>query len=245
MALSNWASLVFDNDGKSTLNTQKFGRISIEPYKCWLYVHSPEIWKDGEAFTDDTIAQVCEGEVNLFGVKITIDSVDLVNKDGIPYGLVRLFYCESGYEETALRYGGIICNAYLDIESKIARDMGIPVGCTIGGGSNSHENGNTNILWGYDPAGVYNNGDIFEYPLPEKWQKFDPYCGVTQDMVDAFLKWEVPDKKWIENITKNGTMQWANQGDVFFSGENAKQEIGKKNDPMIHGIINKIFGKEQ
>lgn len=241
MALSDWASIIFDNDGKCTLNNGEFGRIFIEPYKCWIYIQSPEIWKDGESFVNCTIAQMDEGSLNILGVRITIESVDLVNKDGIPYGLVRLFYCEQGYGESAKRYGGIVCSAHLDIESKIAKELGIPDHCEIGGGSSSNDKGEwMDILWGYDPTNVYNNGKAFEFPLPEKWQKFDRYCGITQDMINAFIKWNIPDKTWIEKVKMNDNLQWTNQGDAFFVGSESQQTIGQRSEPMIVGMINKI-----
>jgi hypothetical protein len=236
MALSNWASIIFDNEGKSTQDNGAFGRLSVEPYKCWLYIHSPEIWKEGEAFTGNVIAQINEGDVNLMGVQITVESVDLVNKDGIPYGIVRLFYCQKGYGDEAKYYGGIICSAYLNVEAKIAKDMGIPDHCEIGGGSNSGPDGKwTKILWAYDPTDVFNEGKMFEVPLPEQYQ----------DMLDAFYKWKVPDEAWLAKVKQNDNPQWANQGDAFFAGPEAQQTIGQTSTPMIMGMIKQIFADEE
>lgn len=69
MALSNWATLALNLDGKriDTVGTEwpvsKLG-VRIEIYKNWLYVSDAKAWRDGGTYVEPIVMQINHGELN-------------------------------------------------------------------------------------------------------------------------------------------------------------------------------------
>ena len=259
MSLSDYAFIAFDNEGKSTEEFGKFGRINIEPYKTWLYIHSSELWAEGESFVENTIAQIEEGSVNLFGVNISVQFVALVNKDGIPYETVKLFYCQNGYGEHSTSFGGVICYAYLDYALKFAKDAGIPADWDVSEMSQyapEVEGKIIRFLECYPPGQPDINADQEEWdkylekkktiPISKEQEEkmgLNAYCGITDDMINALLEWNVPDKEWKEKVKNSNDRFGFNKGNLYFADnlgfEPPKDFVGEVGPVIAHELLRK------
>lgn len=266
MAASDYCQIMFGNDGKAARENGKFKFLEVLPYKTWLYLESPELWREGGGFSKNTIGQITEGTIALFGVSITVQSVDLVNNEGVPYNKVNLFYCRGGYGADAIRYGGICCYAYLDYERKIAQENGIPDDWDIISSSDSvhpitQEKHPTNgwyqtieFLPPNQPKFAAPQTEWDEYfklrkiiivdDLPEYKDKLgiNSYCGITDDMIQAFLNWNVPDKEWLDKV-RDSDKTYSNQGNAYFGsklGFNTTEKVGENKPVLMHELIKKI-----
>lgn len=71
MALSNWDTMAFDHEGKSSngVFTSPSG-VSVGFYKNWLYVRDPKGWTPG-SYTEPTVMQIESGVVQYKDVHIS------------------------------------------------------------------------------------------------------------------------------------------------------------------------------
>jgi len=235
MALSDYAFAAFGNDGKPA-DGVKMGRIFIEPYKTWLYLRSGKLFQEGERFCNDVIAQIDGGSLSLFGCHIDVKSVELESRDKIPYHTVNLFFCRTGYGEALSVFGGVMCYAHLNIERAFARELGIADSVMVNGGSQGNGEGGWNkMLWVMDTP-------LREVVMPPKWSEMETYCGVTNDMIDALLAWDIPDSDWKKRVQAQKDITWMNLADRYFLGASAKQNVGDQ--PKILGeIVNEMKGQ--
>lgn len=234
MALSNYSFCAFDNDGKPTFEPAAMGRLKLEPYKCWLYVHCEELWDDKEQFCKPVIAQVNTGRIDLLGVGIVVEDQKLEHPDGTPYGAVRFFSCQRWDSEANeyINYAGILCSAYLDPIAKWVKELKLPAGVETWATCSMHdEEGNktrsvefVNLNLPEDDKGRY-----YEEPVPAGVGE-SYYVGVTPAMRDAFLAWPELDKKYREKLIASGDFKSVNQGNLFFAaaglGNNPVEIVG-------------------
>ena len=69
MALSNWATLAWNEKGEPCEGKIEAEGIAIEIYKNWLYVRDDKAWKEG-AFIKPTIMEIAEGQIEYHRFKI-------------------------------------------------------------------------------------------------------------------------------------------------------------------------------
>jgi len=109
MAKSNWATLAWDENNKSSTGVFKIDEsISVEAYKNWIYLRDKTGWSEGGSYMDPTVAEIWSGELNYKKVRIIAKRLDLQN--------AMLFYCRTGYqddEKTPYRHMlGICCYGF-------------------------------------------------------------------------------------------------------------------------------------
>ncbi len=63
MALSNWDDKAWDVKGNPMPSIIKFGTVSIEVYKNWLYVKDTAAWDENSGYRFPTIMEISEGYV--------------------------------------------------------------------------------------------------------------------------------------------------------------------------------------
>lgn len=110
MALSNWDTLAFDNDGNpsnGTITNKDGNTVSI--YKNWLYVRSNQLANVSKEFVDDTFAHINAGDIRVAGFQIYAHRAK--NQQAV------FCYVTSGYGEEEIQMCGIGAYGYLsDIE---------------------------------------------------------------------------------------------------------------------------------
>ena len=70
MALSNWATLAWDENGKPCNGRLEAEGITIEIYKNWLYVRDEKAWKEGGMYIKPTIMEIAEGQIEYYRFRI-------------------------------------------------------------------------------------------------------------------------------------------------------------------------------
>ena len=70
MALSNWATLSWNENGEPSEGKLEVEGITIEIYKNWLYVRDEKAWKEGSMFIKPTIMEIAEGQIEYHRFKI-------------------------------------------------------------------------------------------------------------------------------------------------------------------------------
>lgn len=116
MALSNWDTMAFGNDGKPA-NEFVVGNASVVPYKNWLYVRDADMWCEKRQFVKDTIAHITEGDINIS--KFHILARRHTEQNAI------FFYVESWINDETLRFCGVAGNGYYS-NSEVAFDSPEP-----------------------------------------------------------------------------------------------------------------------
>jgi hypothetical protein len=255
MALSNWDTLAFNHQGKSSIGCfENKHKDFIEIYKNWVYIHSPSMWVDGRSYDKPVIAELREGSLNICSFEITARRGP---QNGI-FIFVSLF--EEGKKKGQYKhryFGGIGCSGYVDkveeILTKLKREKDINDDWTSGSESGPDitsvkegrwntqhfiENYKTNekiIYWDEDKHGNYDSS--------KDW------VGVKKETVAEFFKWldglaeDYSDddmKKWIARCKKSKKLRY-NQGNAFFmahAGMNLEAtEVGKSKVPTALKLI--------
>lgn len=248
MALSDYDHLIWDSEGNSVLKGQKFpSGLVVEPYKNWLYLRHAKMWRKGGSFMYPTIGRIDEGTLQVNDVGINMKTVDLVTKENRPFGLTRFFYVECWRSKKPIRLGGIICYGHYDDAVWYARLAGkATVGWdwSLTSSWKSDSKITTAALWGIGP-----NQQTEEIPLPNYDDSYEKsWHGVSQEMVEAYHKWEVPNKEWLEKV-KSKVPERHNPGDAFFARafktNTPTSPVGsKKSLPVLAGML-KGLGKQK
>jgi hypothetical protein len=243
MALSNWDTLAFDKDGKSSngrliLNDSA----SADIYKNWVYLRDEKAWHENMGFTNPTIMQLSNGVVNYCGAEIQIEGHEY---QSAVFVFVSKFYWDEEKEEGWYEYqGGIGCSAYLSLikyakehnpewAAKIPWDL---VEKAEYASEYSFFGGVKESTWGItilDPNATPSITDI-ELGTGDSP---DTFVGVTDKTFRAYIEWlrKISDsgaKEWIDKI-QEAPMRF-NQGDAFFVGvEAVKTKIGEQESDTI------------
>jgi hypothetical protein len=109
MALSNWDTLAFDQDGKPTNGTFTNGDISVEIYKNWLSIHGNKGWTDGnKGFIEDVIGHMYHGDIQYKNIHIKA-------KRGKQYSIMCIVWTVDWKKKGKDRYKmmiGLGCSGY-------------------------------------------------------------------------------------------------------------------------------------
>lgn len=91
MALSNWATLAWNENGEPCEGKIDAEGIIVAIYKNWIYVRDEKAWREGAAFNKPTIMEISEGQIEYHRFKIIVSRgsnnelfvvVEYNNKDG-------------------------------------------------------------------------------------------------------------------------------------------------------------------
>jgi hypothetical protein len=254
MAVSDYVQIVYDNDG-NTIPTCSVacGDISFDAYKNWLYVSSKKYWNKDSGFTEPTIGQISgSNNFTLFGIQVaTQELLGLVNNQGIPYSTLQFFHLR--YMDKS--YAGICSYGYLNYIGKIAKDNNVPDNYLINSVSQHDKKGVSRWIecrapfpddqeWNSLPEEEKDKvrNEFILIPLPEDYDSFDSYCGITQDMIDALVKWlQGIDSDLAIKIKDNKKAEYSNQGNRYFADhgiiEPTTSPVSEKGTVFLHEIL--------
>lgn len=250
MALSNWDTIAFNDDGQSCNGTvvSEHGD-SIKIYKNWIYVRSPDMWKKaGARYIEPTIAEVWEGNIKLAG--FNIEAIR-----GPQNGI--FVYVEHGPWENRQRFAGIGCSGYRDRLGEYLKANNIQVtkdDMWVESSGCGNEEDPTH--WQYSFENITcrdengNNPTRHVYHDEATDGPYDysaDWLGVKKETVQEFLSWlenresrKYPPKGYFEwlDIIKNTEHLRFNQGDAFFIGaENAASNVGSVKPTILSQVI--------
>jgi len=245
MALSNWDTIAFNNDGESCNSIFKNSKGSVlEIYKNWIYIHNEKMWVKDGSYRKPVIAQINDGDIQIAGFDITAIR-------GSQYGI---FVFASALENVAkdefkYRYfGGIGCSGYRDtvkeVLSSLGRSPDISDKWVSGSGCDgvrderyilNLETEEKIVYWDCEKQGPYDYDKDWVGVLPKTIEEYLSWLETMKD--DSGKDFE----EWLEKIKKNPSKLRFNQGDAFFS-ENLKIPLpatkpGESDGPIIHEMI--------
>ena len=247
MALSNWDTLAFSNEGQPCNGVLKgFDDQTIAIYKNWAYVHDPKGWYEGLGFSKPVIAQINYGSVTVAGFNI-------IACRG-PQQAIFL-YAECGkYEKDrkqTKRMAGIGCYGFDDPVIKIANKLNINL--------DDYDDAFCSSL--YSPGKenfvvlhlAQNDKLVKEIKIPETLDVKSDWVGVTEATYKEFMEWLCTSTdhnvkynqdffEWITVCRKNDPLRFC-QGDAFFAKElnleiNATK-IGQAESPILTQMCDK------
>jgi len=263
MAKSDYATLAFNEKCEQTLGVLNgFNGESVEMYKNWLYVNNPKMWNKDYGYTNNTIAQIDSGEINISGF-------DIICKREEYQGAIFAFIQTNKYDkkdyskkETKIM-AGIGCSGYIDNTHKLIKDLGLTLtedSIYSHGWSNfnpdvSKEKQNKT---GYITFTIAEGDKLTDFYIPKtksNQNKYDSkWVGVSPKLYKMFIQWlgtiiideyDTDIKKWYSNIKKlkMKDVLCFNQGDKFFAEhgvitDGLGQNIGKPKTPFIVDMIN-------
>lgn len=258
MALSNWDTMAFDEDGKATNGVMEgFAEgTSCEIYKNWLYVRDRKMWCEDRGYVEPTIAQINSGNVSLSDFAIDAirgpQSAIFVKVISIRYK--KQIDGEKYKPPDVRRLAGIGCYGYEDPHERVMDEESLnPEEWTFDGhGSCTDSEGNAHLFFTF-----YKKTQEGEKPSkykeikrPAGGEYETDLVGVKESTLKEFIKWLKGDedyqweddyKEWVDKIEKAKALRF-NQGDMFFANNvGAPLSVtppGKQEEPMMHSIVN-------
>lgn len=228
MALSNWDTLAIGNDGKSLPSgMSKFGdTVEIEIYKNHAYIHSKELWKKGNGYTEPVIGSILEGNIELLDLQINA-------KSGKQSSIYIFAHC--GYNETYKAFAGIGCYGFGDRTNEFLKTKGItPPNEEDGYWSSLYDNGKEYLCF----DNIKDDTKSLKIRRNKKFELY-PWVGVERETLEDFKDWlkgMEPDKKWLNSIDWENLYRF-NQGDAYIANhvgaEMPKSSVGSPEEPIL------------
>ena len=262
MALSNWDTLAFGNDGKPCNGIlEGFDGQSAEIYKNWVYIHDHKGWHEGCGYSKPVIAEVSFGNISLAGFHITA-------RHGPQNGIFVYVECVkytdkdiAGKKETVCnrrRMAGIGCYGFSDPLKKIALTLGVNLkdydDALLSTCHNYPECGNGKMVATINLELVKNNKIVKEFSIPETSELESKWIGVTKNTYRAFMKWlktgidRSPefDKDyfaWLDECKQSGPLRFC-QGDGYFANNIKGVDLsatlpGEAKSPLLMQMLGK------
>jgi hypothetical protein len=256
MALSNWDTMAFDENGEPTNGViEGFAEGSAcEIYKNWLYVRDTKMWTKDRHYIEPTIAKIEEGKVEVSDFNIEA-SRGPQNSIFVLVTSIRYKKQKEGqpYQPPEIRrLGGIGCYGYGNPPYNDVRKQ--------------HNLGEEWIGWcvGYGSDGTHsftyfnnNTKELKEVPIEDWDESYESqWVGVLPDTLKEFVLWLKKNDEYTEN-DENEYTAWVNkiassqglrfnQGDMFFH-QNAGTElcatpVGEQTTPVMENIATAMSG---
>jgi hypothetical protein len=267
MALSDWATVAFNEKGNPTRGILKgFNKTQVEIYKDWVYVSNPDMWVESVGYSKNTIAQITDGHVNIGGVDIVAHREP--EQDAVfVYAKTLKYNTNPDIKPEIKIMAGIGCSGYSNTVIPLAKHFKVNLDeweshCT--GCSNYYENEKGEHVTDekgakYISLVLFNKKDSKEFFVrltPRNEKKFEAkWIGVTPKLYRKFLKWlgeqvkEEYDKRFqqwyrdIKNKKLDDVLNY-NQGDAFFADngvmDNIGAKIGKPVPPLMETLIERM-----
>lgn len=109
MALGNWATMCWDENGKPVLGRLTEGEVTIEIYKNWIYIHDSAGWQERHGFSRAVVGEIHSGCVTYKRFRIIVDRHQTQNA---MFFIIEYREYEK-YETTKLRQlFGVACYGY-------------------------------------------------------------------------------------------------------------------------------------
>ena len=245
MALSNWDTIAFNNDGESCNGIFKNSKGSVlEIYKNWIYISNEKMWVKDGPYRKPVIAQIIDGNIQIAGFDIT----------AIRGSQSGIFVFASAFKNVAkdefknFYFGGIGCSGYRDtVEetlSSLGRSPDISDKWVSGSGFDGEldtrfilnlETGERIVYWDCNKQGPYDYDKDWIGVLPKTIEEYLSWLETTKEDLGKDFE------EWIEKIKKNPSKLRFNQGDAFFSDKLKiplpATRAGESEGPILHDII--------
>jgi len=243
MALSNWDTIAFNNDGESCNGVFKNSMgSSLEIYKNWIYIRNEKMWRSGGSFVKPTIAQINHGDIQVAGFDITAARG---NQNGI-------FVFASTFEKVTKDkykysyFGGIGCSGYKDKVEEVLKNLGRASEISDDWISGSSHGPNVEIHF----IEKFDTGEKIVYWDCKKQGPYDynqDWVGVLSKTVDEYFSWlESMDicyegfDEWFSKIKKSQKLRF-NQGDAYIASTLGMPvpvtKPGEVEHPILHDLI--------
>lgn len=260
MALSNWDTLAIGTEGKSVAGGAKFGTLSVEIYKNWLYLRKDDMVDDTEEESScnrNVLGSINQGDMYLFGVNIKAvrGPQNAIFVYANMYGKRHYEKQEDGTmkeisKDPNLYFCGIGCYGYGDLKEEYIKSKGIVLprpydelmwysGTRPIDGTDEREE----YIGYFDDSKPVGEREV-NIPI-EPGLDLHPWVGVTKETLAEFRKWlENPeteaDEEYLKSIDWDNLLRF-NQGDAYFANvfqhEVPATELGGAETPMIMDMI--------
>lgn len=253
MALSNWDTMAFNEQGKSSrgIFVHPQSKVELELYKNWLYIRSAEMWKEAKwNFTNNTIAHLNEGNVRIGGWEI--DAIR--GPQSSIFFLASYGSMENG-KYTKKFVGGISGSGYRDVVEDTLISLGRANEINEDWCEFSEWNGDDDI------RGIHNFATN-EKIITHRESQDGPYdysadwIGILQATFEAYVDWirgkcgkydnDIAD--WLAKVEASEKLRY-NQGDAYFADAGLLEnmpatEAEKTHKPVFNTLLDNIFPKE-
>lgn len=253
MALSNWATLAFDINGKpcnGTFKNEKSGAV-VELYKNWVYVRDPRAWhEEGSDFVKPTVAQINEGDIYVFGFHI--HAIRGRQNAIFTVGEMRDPKSED-YKH--IYFGGIGCSGFMNTPLEVLKSLGREDEYDpeddhwmqgMGGGLHTIANVKTGLnitYWDESVLGPYD--DRFDKWVGVEQQTLADFFSYLERLMEDEFSYNDAFKAWVENCEKSKTGTF-NQGDAFFADKlNFNTPVSEVGDVPPEPILTQMLKKKE
>lgn len=253
MALSDYETLAVNEKAEPCYGEmESFTNSTLEIYKNWLYVRDPKKHHKGCEYTNNVIAQINSGNINISDFEIISTRV---KRQGAIFVFARTFKTISTKPYRCRRkvFAGIGCRGYISQTDVLAKDLGIDV-------SEYDDYFQGWCSTGHITLTCIKNGnkknykfDEFAVPdTPENKEKYESkWVGISNDLFLEFIEWlgnlvdeeygyDKHVKKWFRKVKKMKLDDFLgyNQGDLFFKDHGVVsggvgKKIGDNTEPLI------------
>lgn len=243
MSLSAYDLLAFDHKGRPCNGVFKNNKRNYATIrKTYLSISSEKMWTGSCGYMKPVIANINEGNISLAGFDIK----------AIKGPQHSIFVLLSECTKKGTRYWtGLGCCGYRDKVSEILKKLNRSKeinddwcdGCG-GGGGKKIKHFITNfrtmeeiVYWDEAKKGPYDSSQDWVGVLPGTVKKFFSWLeSFIEEKGDSY-------KKWLEACKASKCLRF-NQGDAYFAKAFKKDipatEVGLKNPPMLHQLIEKM-----
>jgi len=250
MALSNWDLLAIGNDGKNCDGIVNGKIASLEIYKDWAHIISKKMWIPDSDYTNDVIAIVNSGNINIGGLDIYAIRHDLQSSIFV---FVDASYFGKNNHMYTNYFAGIGCYAYYTKIDEFLKWKNIDIKydeCTHGSRNYSKKTGEHSKFVDYIQLFDKDNL-LLETEVDEEFGELTDFVGVMPQTFEAFKNWLTTEiayefrydskfSTWLNKINWNEITRY-NQGDTIFVGsKNASTTVGNQNnDTLLSNMFKK------
>ncbi len=222
MALSNWDTLAFGEDGQSCPGEVALrGDAVLEIYKNWVYIRHPSAWFEGSDFTGDVVLQIDSGELEYAGCEIVVARHETQST-------CFVFVADHKYSEgppTHRFFAGIGCSAYLSTLEYMKRHDPEKLALVQEHLDEGFEQCGTTWSDAGTEACLRRGDEYIDVPVYGPGEDPDTFVGVLPEVHAAFLEWLAgvveegqgeQAREWLAMVRATSPLRY-NQGDAYFA----------------------------
>ena len=218
MALSNWDTLAFGEDGSSCSGAFGLrGDAVLSIYKNWIYIRQPSGWMKESGFGDNVVMQVDHAKMSYAGCDILVEREEMQQA-------CFVFVTDDDYKGNPRFFAGIGCFGtlevleYAQIHNPDRLSM-LPEGWDdVEFFFSFEDNDGAGVTF---PSLTGEGVDSLYLYGPD--EEIDRDTGVSEGLYERFISWlegvtssHVDARAWFEKVKEARPLRY-NQGDAFFA----------------------------